>query len=790
MEKRLQLTLADRKPGSYLRGDAAGDILHTFFRYKEFSITFAKASGAPAKVTDLLVNEMLAQGLITPAQKQAYEERLCREFTPVAPYDGWYIEQMYAHVCQVRGQELGVDALEAAFTAKAYRGIAFDPAQGIDQRAQKDALLQGHSALIFVLCQPELTDLMRADMKKALTQGKAVYLLASEQSGGDLPTGQLLENTLGSLENVHILPVEAKGVAWDEDLQQQIQSRDAAMLFYGEEGLLHCRQLLIDAVVSCIPTGYYPQALTNQLGSSRACVVYIPGGYDITPWVRLTQKTRVSYWQLAQLHKAYGAGVYTMTPDELYRHYPAYFVNIYENGKTLAPSPIRVSVQGTEDVLSQFDESREAAIAQYLNSFENIQYTSCYFDENMESRPICYDPKQKQPGVLVQSVRVKKARGAGVIRCPKGVTPRQMFADLGLEGTGIVSNFLFFMTPRLGVLYNDLRKDRPYEQADAAAGHLDYMLCHQDGKRVETFPLFRKTCIAMKADGSFFFFNFRLGGGEITLGDQTLRWKATDVDTDSAAPVRVYTPYYSVGDSDADRMTYCNAVGQGSVNLVILQDRLCCIRKGDVLLPSAGVVVSLDAAVGQKVLDALSPPALEDGYYDTEGVPLTITLDPPDTISAQEWEQVEWAYGGGLSLILEGKALCDQENMLPWFENEGWMSPLSRQTQESSLHTLAKHPRTAIGTTADGDLVILVFSGRTWRSTGADYVQMCRIARRLYPDIRCLMNVDGGGSAMLGMVDGGSFMELSCPSTSSGSCVGMVRPINTVFYIPAKGKEN
>ena len=96
-----------------------------------------------------------------------------------------------------------------------------------------------------------------------------------------------------------------------------------------------------------------------------------------------------------------------------------------------------------------------------------------------------------------------------------------------------------------------------------------------------------------------------------------------------------------------------------------------------------------------------------------------------------------------------------------------------------------KHPRTAIGCTKDGALVVLVYSGRTWRSTGADYREMISIARSLFPDIRYLMNCDGGGSAMLGMVRNGSFLELSCPSTSAGSCVGQVRPINTVFYIPA-----
>jgi len=118
----------------------------------------------------------------------------------------------------------------------------------------------------------------------------------------------------------------------------------------------------------------------------------------------------------------------------------------------------------------------------------------------------------------------------------------------------------------------------------------------------------------------------------------------------------------------------------------------------------------------------------------------------------------------------------------------GWTSPLSRQTQESNLHSLVKHPRTAIGCTADGALVVLVYSGRTWRSTGANYREMITIARQLYPDIHFLMNCDGGGSAMLGMVQNGSFLELSFPSTSSGSCAGQVRPVNTVFYMPIQEK--
>ena len=96
---------------------------------------------------------------------------------------------------------------------------------------------------------------------------------------------------------------------------------------------------------------------------------------------------------------------------------------------------------------------------------------------------------------------------------------------------------------------------------------------------------------------------------------------------------------------------------------------------------------------------------------------------------------------------------------------------------------MRKYPRTAIGITKTGDLVIVVYSGRSKLSVGADYNEMCQIARNLFPDIWCMMNVDGGGSAMLGMAIGNSFIELSYPATSLDSCAGMSRPINTILCL-------
>lgn len=794
MNAYLKLTLPDRTPGSYYRSDYPKDVLYSHFRFKQVTVSFTKANGTATRITDLLARQLLDQGRISQEQKDAYERQVCAEFSKIGDHDTLSPEETYQLIHGFRKLCWGSHVLEQWQAEENGKALRFDPSGGIDQRAKKDELLENCRAVIFGLCDAALYPQFAQDLQKARDQKKEIYLLASRAAGDDLPCAAQLTRLLGDVTGLRILEADpgrlTETIDPEPNLQESIQDGSACLFVYGEEGLLHCRGLLTDGIVYAVPAGFHAQAVTNQLGCSRGCVVYVPKGFDITQWVKLTEQTRISYWQLAKLWEAYGDAVYRLTPEELYRQYPQYFLNIYENGTSCPEAepayPIQVSVPpDAASPMEQFDDLREQAVGGYLGSFENVRYVSAYFDENLVPQPICRESGNPQAGILVHGVRIRKARDAQVLPCPKGVTPRQMFAGAGMPGTGLVSNFLFFMTPKLGQLYNDLRKDRPREQADAAAGHLDYMLCYRDGKRVETFPLFRKTCIAKKENGEFLFFNFRLGGGSLNINGHQLRWAKEDVDSESDA-IRVYTPYYSLPDRDADRQVYRKPVGECRTNLVILQDRVCCIRKGDVLLPSAGVVVSLDPVTGENLLQALGLQPLEDGYYDPSGLNLAIQLDPPAQVPAEQWAQVRWAYGGGLSLILDGVGLCDGDHMEQWFEEDGWKSPLSRQTQESNLHSLVKHPRTAIGVAKNGDLVILVFSGRTWRSSGADYREMCAIARALHPDIHDLMNVDGGGSAMLGMVTDGNFMELSCPSTSTDSCVGMVRPVNTVLYIPAE----
>ncbi|MBQ4116675.1 MAG: phosphodiester glycosidase family protein [Clostridia bacterium] len=753
MAEYLRLTQEDRS-GGYIRADIRRDVLYAYCKIRDVAISVSRVDGTVTRIADDMADKMLNGGFVTKAQYDAYLKNLSDDIYHFDRFDEYSSERLYNYIAKVRKANLG-NAVDNYLVKLANSTYNFTP-NGIDQGNIKEQLLKRSKAVIFAVTQAEMFSLMLNDINTA--KNNEIWVLCDSSLVGLLP------------QNVNILTIDDGGIFYNKRLQSFIDRNDACLIVYGEEGLTSCRGLLVDAVVYANPNGYLAQAVTG-LWSGEGCTVYVPKGLDITKYVPVTQKTRLNYSILYSLWKECGDKIYNLTVEQLYSQYPQFFVNIYSGKNSDLPLNIKA------ESLSEFDRQLDEGLRDYLSSFDNAEYKSAYFDKELEEQPICYDSTQKQNGILVQAVKIKKAEDAKVISCEKGKTPRQTFEKHMLSGVGIVSNFLFFMTPKLGVLYNDLRKERALEQADASSGHLDYMRI--DNK--ETFPLFAKSCIAKKEDGRFLFFNHKLGGGRVCISGISFSWKKEDVNSDISS-VRVYAPSYAAKDRDADRNTYKIAVGEGRVNIVLLRDKVTCIRKGDVLLPSVGVVLSLAEEAALPLLEKCD--RLNDGYYDISGLTLDVKLDSPEGIEKDEWEKVSWAYGGGLTLIRDGIGLCDGDNMEKWFDEEGWTNPLSRQTQESNLHSLVKHPRTAIGCTKEGSLVILVFSGRTWRSTGADYAEMITIARRLFPDIQYLMNCDGGGSAMLGMVKDGSFLELSFPSTSSGSCAGQVRPINTVFYIP------
>lgn len=791
MRTKINLALQSRIPECFLRDLEKKDVVDTFYTHKGIFVLCGK-SDTNRQVQDWAVQRLTRQNWISEQTVVTYKEQVYALFHDAKLRSA---EQLDAAIQKLRCTCFGEETMESLHQEMMQKPCTLDTEGGIDQRAKKDELLQSASALLFVCDDARMISVMRQDVLTALQAGKDAYVLAHPKPGMDIATIESLKGQLGD-EGIRYLllgedmqPVYAQDAKQATHLNTQIAQGKAALLFYGETGLLACRDLALHAIVHAVPQGYYARALTNQFDIDQACVVYVPKGMDVTSSVPLREKTRLNYHHLYTLWAAYGEKIYACSTEQLYKRYPQHFLNIYDNSAQPVEASSEYPIQLMPDA-QDYDSLREAAIAEYLSGVENLEYRTGYVDENNTLHPVNHDADRARPGVMVHSVKVKKAKSSSVINCEEYASPRQMIRkrmDGGMDKLRIYSNFLFFLTPVLARLYNALRSDRPQEQIDFEKQHLDYMMVRDGDKRQETFPLFKKACIAMKADGTFLFFNFRLGGGRIRLGKTELCWSREDVDPEDmkGRSVCVLSPYQSIADQQADSASYAKPVGEGRINLVVIQDRIICMRRGAVLLPSIGVVVSIDEETGMQFIWENGLRLNADGYADGSISVPEVQLDPPEGITPIEWAQVAWAYGGGLSLILDGKGICDSDGpgMLTYLEEEGWMSPLSRQTQESALHLPARHPRTAIGVTESGELVLLVYSGRTKRSGGADYAQMIAVARKLYPDIRHLMNADGGGSAMLGMSIGNSFMELSYPSTSLDSCAGMVRPVNTALCI-------
>ena len=86
-----------------------------------------------------------------------------------------------------------------------------------------------------------------------------------------------------------------------------------------------------------------------------------------------------------------------------------------------------------------------------------------------------------------------------------------------------------------------------------------------------------------------------------------------------------------------------------------------------------------------------------------------------------------------------------------------------------------KHPRTAMGYTMEGQLIILVIQGRSESSGGATLTQEAQILK----DLGCweALNLDGGGSSCL-LVNG---KETIKPSDKEGQ-----RAVPAVFLIRGK----
>ncbi len=130
-----------------------------------------------------------------------------------------------------------------------------------------------------------------------------------------------------------------------------------------------------------------------------------------------------------------------------------------------------------------------------------------------------------------------------------------------------------------------------------------------------------------------------------------------------------------------------------------------------------------------------------------------------DAVQLHKWK-MKTAIGGGPVLLQNGEIKITNEEELKFSGKTGLTD---------------KHPRTAMGYTADGRLIIMVIQGRSADAAGATLTQEAQLLK----DLGCIeaLNLDGGGSSCM-LIKGKPTIKVS---DATGQ-----RPVPAVFIISAK----
>jgi Phosphodiester glycosidase len=157
----------------------------------------------------------------------------------------------------------------------------------------------------------------------------------------------------------------------------------------------------------------------------------------------------------------------------------------------------------------------------------------------------------------------------------------------------------------------------------------------------------------------------------------------------------------------------------------------------------------------EKVFAGQNPPVYSMIYKTRRGTGETTFIDPNNFT---KWK-MQTAVGGGPVLLQNGEIKITNEE--------------ERMFVGKAIND--KHPRTAMGYTKDGKLIILVIEGRNKNAGGATLTQEAQI----FKDLGCweALNLDGGGSSCM-LVNGKETIKVS---DAAGQ-----RPVPAVFIIRNK----
>ena len=435
--------------GSYRRGDLRGDVLGAVYSYAEVGgIMFPGHVGC----RDGWAEGLQKQNMVSSEMAGAYAAKLNERLSTFAADENATPERIYAVVRRLRREVFGQEIIDAADRLAAGEACPDPNGMDIDQSAQGARMLSESRCALFALADPRLASQMRADMRKALTQGKAVYAAFAGEDGVLLPSRAVIAELAGE---ARLVSLSDDGLV---DGGEALPGPDGVCLFfYGETGLTFCRNLALPALVTCKPESLTAKALSGQFTGRGLCAVYAPAGFDIVPFVPMARRTLASYRQFARLCADHGEEVYAMSPQELYERWPETFFSIYDETDSGLPEgmslPERLSGEG--GWYAGFCRRRDRAIQAWLNAMPGVRGLSGWFElDTLAQKPVPWDAKGEAKGILVHGVLSERTEAA-LVRLSEGqpISPRALLqAGSNPPRAQIISNYLFFLTPRLAEL--------------------------------------------------------------------------------------------------------------------------------------------------------------------------------------------------------------------------------------------------------------------------------------------------------------------------------------------------
>lgn len=703
--------------------------------YKEYNKRFlyryrgvvADLTNGNSFVLDHLIDDMHQNNIIEKEAYLLYEESLRRLFSGLSACQHETDEMLFSNIEHLRNDILsdqGKEHLEIR------RRLQIDSkAYDIDQRYLLNEKLAPSKALFIFIDECKYITLLKEFYSG--THHDNITFVIHERD----------KDILLDLRSKHDTIIDFNDTVGFNLSDYQVPE-NSIVLGFGEWFIGAFKNLNVDAFVCCESEEIISRGLTNAVEKDKVHFIYVPKHFNILKHFSVVEKSILNYRVYDWLLKEVGESVYKKTLEQIIKDHAAYLISHDSDMNHQLISHMNIGDKN-------FLEHRVQAINDHMKKHADglVLDNMIYKDRYGKSIKVNYMKLSKDMNYDMEILSYDSSQNV-----------RKLFRETYLP-LGMVMNFLFFTTEKTISTYNKLRKNRSDEQYYKTGWHMDYMLSD-----VEYFPLYNKGMIGMNQSGEIVFKRQQLEAGSIHLNHHFISWDKEQVNTDAYYDFKIYSPLYYKNNKTYYLEDVCE-VGQDRINVIVINNEVVSVKKDAVLLPSIGVVLSFN----------------EEYFYSVFG-----TLDYSKweiKLSLDSNKDLKWAFGGGMFLIHDYEAYDTTRKLEKAFTHEGWLYNLSKQTQDSETFRLDKHPRTAIGITAENELFVIVCAGRSVHSVGADYFDLIDISRDIFKNVKYLMNLDGGASSLIGAVVDGEVYPLNDITYTNDSCSGMLRPLNSMIKI-------